>query len=201
MPRNKAVDIPHQQTTDHRIPRIPQPATAPAPPGKELVSVLSSQADDRDLGLAYAKLAESGDEFATTRGLELLQSAQAKSQNDSALLAGLGFLLKKQGKDEEAIRAFKKSLESDTQNSWAAANLGVLYKKTGETDRALALWEEVFSRTPFYAGLNLSALDCSLGRRSQALAVLNRMLEFDPDSIEIRRRLSEVQNCGDKSAR
>jgi hypothetical protein len=195
MPRNKAVDIPHQQTTDHRIPRIPQLATAPAPPGKELVSVLSLQADDRDLGLAYAKLAESGNEFATTRGLQLLQSAQAKNPDDSALLAGLAFLLKKQGKDEEAIRIFQKSLEADPQNSWAAANLGVLYKKTGQTDRALALWEEVFSRTPFYAGLNLSALDCSLGRRSQALAVLNRMLEFDPDSIEIRRRLSEVQSC------
>jgi tetratricopeptide (TPR) repeat protein len=90
---------------------------------------------------------------------------------------------------------FRKSLESDPQNSWASANLGVLYKKFGETDRALALWEEVFSRTPFYAGLNLSALDCSLGRRSQALAVLKRMIEFDPDSIEIRRRLSEVESC------
>jgi len=195
MPRNKAVDIPHQQTTDHRIPRIPQPATGPAPLGRELVSVLTSQPDDRDLGLAYAKLAESGDEFATARGLQLLQSAQAKSPNDSALLAGLAFLLKKQGKDDAAIHIFRKSLESDPQNSWAAANLGVLYKKIGETDRALALWEEVFSRTPFYAGLNLSALDCSLGRRSQALAVLKRMIEFDPDSIEIRRRLSEVESC------
>jgi tetratricopeptide (TPR) repeat protein len=104
-------------------------------------------------------------------------------------------LLKKQGKDDEAIRTFRKSLEFDPQNSWAAANLGVLYKKIGETNRVLALWEEVFSRTPFYAGLNLSALDCSLGRRSQALAVLNRMIEFDPDSIEIRRRLSEVDSC------
>ena len=196
MPRNKAVDIPHQQTTDHRIPRIPQPATGPAPLGRELVSVLTSQPDDRDLGLAYAKLAESGDEFATARGLELLQSAQAKSPNDSALLAGLAYLLKKQGKDDAAIHIFRKSLESDPQNSWAAANLGVLYKKIGETNRALALWEEVFSRTPFYAGLNLSALDCSLGRRSQALAVLKRMIEFDPDSIEIRRRLSEVEGCG-----
>lgn len=195
MPRNKSVDIPHQQTTDHRIPRIPQPATTPGLLGRELVSVLTSQPDDRDLGLAYAKLAESGDEFATTRGLQLLQAAQTKSPNDAALLAGLAYLLKKQGKDAEAIRIFKKSLASDPQNSWAAANLGVLYKKIGETDRALALWEEVFSRTPFYAGLNLSALDCSLGRRSQALAVLKRMLEFDPDSIEIRRRLSEVESC------
>jgi hypothetical protein len=150
MPRNKAVDIPHQQTTDHRIPRIPQPTTGPAPLGRELVSVLTSQPDDRDLGLAYAKLAESGDEFAAARGLQLLQSAQAKSPNDSALLAGLAYLLKKQGKDDAAIHLFRKSLESDPQNSWAAANLGVLYKKVGETDRALALWEEVFSRTPFY---------------------------------------------------
>jgi len=195
MTRNNAVDIPHQQTTDHRIPRIPQPATAPPPLSRELVSVLTPQSDDRDLGLAYAKLAESGDESATARGLQLLQSAQAKSPNDSALLAGLAYLLKKQGKDDEAIRIFRKSLEFDPQNSWAAANLGVLYKKIGETDRALAVWEEVFSPTPFYVGLNLSALDCSLGRRTQALAVLNRMIEFDPDSIEIRRRLSEVERC------
>ena len=195
MPRNKAVDIPHQQTTDHRIPRIPEPATNPAPPGRDLIAVLSSQADDRDLGLAYAKLAESGDEFAVPRGLQLLLSAQAKSPNDSALLAGLAYLLKKQGKDDEAIRIFRKSLESDPQNSWAAANLGALYRKMGESDRALALWEEIFRRTPFYAGLNLSALDCSLGRRSQAQAVLERMLEFDPDSIEIRRRLIEVESC------
>jgi tetratricopeptide (TPR) repeat protein len=200
MPRNKAIDIPHQQTTDHRIPRIPDPAAGPVPSGRELVSVLTSQADDRDLGLAYAKVAESGDEFATVRGLQLLQSAQAKSANDSDLLAGLAYLLKKLGKDDEAIHTFRKSLESDPTNSWAAANLGVLYKKIGETDRALALWEEVFSRTPFYAGLNLNALDCSLGRRSQALAVLNRMIEFDPDSIEIRRRLSEVESCKDKTA-
>jgi len=195
MPRNKATDIPHQQTTDYRIPRIPEPATGPAPSSRELVSVLTSQADDRDLGLAYEKVAEQGDEFATMRGLQLLQSAQAKSPNDSALLAGLGYLLKTMGKDEEAIKILRKSLESDPNNSWAAANLGILYKKIGDTDRALALWEEIFLRTPFYAGLNLSALDCSLGRRSQAQAVLNRMLEFDPDSLELRRRVSEVKSC------
>src|SRR5216684_3608973 len=195
MPRNKATDIPHQQTTDHRIPRIPDLATEPVPSGRELVSVLTSQADDRDLGLAYAKVAEHGDEFATMRGLQLLQSAQAKTPNDSALLAGLGYLLKTMGKDEEAIKILRKSLESDPNNSWAAANLGILYKKIGDTDRALALWEEIFLRTPFYAGLNLSALDCSLGRRSQAQAVLNRMLEFDPDSLELRRRVSEVKSC------
>jgi len=168
---------------------------APTSVGRELVSVLTPEPSDRDLGLAYEKLAETGDEFATVRGLQLLQSASAMNPNDSALLAGLGYLLKKQGKDDEAIRAFRKSLELDPENSWAAANLGVLYKKAGETDRALALWEEVFSRTPFYAGLNLSALDCSLGRRMQALEALNRMLEFDPDSIEIRRQLSEVERC------
>jgi tetratricopeptide (TPR) repeat protein len=201
MPRNKATDIPHQQTTDHRIPRIPEPATGPAPSSRELVSVLTLQADDRDLGLAYEKVAEQGDEFATMRGLQLLQSAQAKSPNDSALLAGLGYLLKTMGKDEEAIRTLRKSLESDPNNSWAAANLGVLYKKIGDTDRALALWEEIFLRTPFYAGLNLSALDCSLGRRSQAQAVLNRMLEFDPDSLELRRRLSEVKSCRNERAK
>ena len=200
MPRNKAIDIPHQQTTDHRIPRIPDPATGPVPSGRELVSVLTSQADDRDLGLAYAKVAERGDEFATMRGLQLLQSAQAKSPNDSALLAGLAYLLKRQGKDDEAIQAFKRSLESDPNNSWAAANLGVLYKKMGETDRAVAIWEEVFVRSPSYAGLNLSALYCALGRRSQALAVLKRMLEFDPDSMELRRRLKEAEHCGDKPA-
>ena len=105
------------------------------------------------------------------------------------------------GKDEEAIKILRKSLESDPNNSWAAANLGVLYKKIGDTDRALALWEGIFPRTPFYAGLNLSALDCSLGRRSQAQAVLNRMLEFDPDSLELRRRLSEVKSCRDEPAK
>jgi len=201
MPRNKATDIPHQQTTDHRIPRIPEPAAGPGPSSRELVSVLTSQADARDLGLAYEKVAEQGDEFATMRGLQLLQSAQAKSPNDSALLAGLGYLLKTMGKDEEAIKILRKSLESDPNNSWAAANLGILYKKIGDTDRALALWEEIFLRTPFYAGLNLSALDCSLGRRSQAQAVLNRMLEFDPDSLELRRRLSEVKSCRNERAK
>ena len=201
MPRNKAVDIPHQQTTDHRIPRIPYSATSPAPPGRELVPVLTPQVDDRDFGLAYAKLAENGDEFATLRGLQLLQSALPKNPNDSSLLAGLAFLLKRQGQDEEAIRIFRKSLESDPRNSWAAANLGVLYKKRGDPGRALALWEEVFLRSPFYAGLNLSSLDCSLGRLSQARAVLQRMLEFDPDSIEIRRRLSELNSCSAKSAK
>jgi hypothetical protein len=72
--------------------------------------------------------------------------------------------------------------------------------KKGDNNRALALSEEVFVRTPFYVGLNLSSLDCSLGRCSQALAVLNRMLEFDPDSIEVRRRFSEVNPCGVKKA-
>jgi len=201
MPRNKATDIPHQQTTDHRIPRIPEQAAGPVPIGRELVSVLTSQADDRDLGLAYEKLAEHGDEFATMRGLQLLQSAQAKSPNDSALLAGLGYLLKTVGKDEEAIQTLRESLQADPNNSWAAANLGVLYKKIGNTDRALSLWKEIFLRTPFYAGLNLSALDCSLGRRSEARVVLNRMLEFDPDSMELRRRLGEIESCGSQPAK
>jgi len=195
MPRNPAVDIPHQQTTDHRIPRVPNPQTVSPPLGHELVSVLTLQPDERDLGLAYARIAESGDQFAAARGLQLLQSARSKSPADPALLAGLAYLLKKQGQDEEAIRTFKKCLELDPQNSWAAANLGVLYKKVGDTNRALAIWEEIFARTPFYAGLNLSSLDCTLGRRAQAKAVLNRMIEFDPDSLELRRRLSEVDTC------
>jgi len=82
MPRNKATDIPHQQTTDHEF-RVFLSRQQDSSSSRELVSVLTSQADDRDLGLAYEKVAEQGDEFATMRGLQLLQSAQAKSPNDS----------------------------------------------------------------------------------------------------------------------
>lgn len=198
MPRNRATGIPHQQTTDHRIPRIAPVAQSLPATSEELQSVLTAHPDDRDLGLAYAKVAENGDESATTRATQLLHAARAKNPRDSALLAGLGFVLKKQGHDDQAIEALKAAIEIDPQNTWAAANLGVLYKKIGQTEKALQLWEEAFRRTPSYAGLNLSDLDCALGRRQQAQTALLRMRDFDPDSLEIRRRLNRIESCGQK---
>jgi tetratricopeptide (TPR) repeat protein len=197
MPRNPAVDIPHQQATDHRIPRFPEESslTPPPPRGRELVPVLSATIEDRDLGLAYVRSVELGDDSALEPGLFLLQSAAATKPGDSPLLAGLAYLQKKRGEEAEATRNFQKALTVDPNNSWAAANLGVLYKKAGKTEQALSVWEQVFSRTPFYAGMNLSLLHCSLGRVENAKTVLMRMLEFDPDSLEIRRGLAELKHC------
>ncbi|MEQ1352419.1 MAG: tetratricopeptide repeat protein [Candidatus Acidiferrum sp.] len=195
MPRNKATGIPHQQTTDHRIPRVAPPIQSPSQPGKHLESVLTAHPDDRDLGLAYAKLAENGDEFAASRAVQLLQSARLKSPHDPALFAALGFVLKKRGLDDLAIDALKTAVEIDPNNGWAAANLGVLYMKIGQNQKALQLLEASFRRNPSYAGLNLSDLDCALGRRSQVKMVLQRLRKFDPDSLEIRRRFSEIGIC------
>ena len=76
MARPSTNDIAHEQVTDHWIRKHVNNKREPAVTSGDLESVSGGEADDRDLGLAYAQLALRGNRDAGDRALRLLQRAE-----------------------------------------------------------------------------------------------------------------------------
>src|SRR5262249_23042215 len=73
MARPPSSDIAHEQVTDHWIRRRIVNEPEQTPKTGELEAVQGTSDDDRDLGLAYAQLAESGSQEAGKRAMTLLE--------------------------------------------------------------------------------------------------------------------------------
>jgi tetratricopeptide (TPR) repeat protein len=144
-------------------------------------------ADDRDLGLAYAQMAGRGNQSAGERAMTLLRRAEHSengARHDHELHAQLGFLEQMNGKPAAAIEEYQMTLEADPYDSLAAGDLALLRAGQHQYTEASRLWKAVFDRDPAQlgAGMNLAVMECALGERAAALATLDRLLEFAPDS-------------------
>jgi tetratricopeptide (TPR) repeat protein len=85
-------------------------------------------------------------------------------------------------------------LKQDPNRTVAAANLGVIYARRGLLDRSIALWKNSWEQNPGRSeiGANLSIALCARGERQAALDTLTRVLIFDPDQHQARKRLSDL---------
>jgi hypothetical protein len=186
MPSAGTRDIAHEQVTDHRIQVRSGPSSAAAPSGP-LVSVgaesIGVEASDRDLGLAYAQLAVTGDREAATKARHLLRGAERSAGPDHELHDQLGFLNQLAGDRDAASRAYSTALAEDPDDSFAAGNLALLKAEAHDYGPAMELWERSFLEDPVQlrSGMNLALVQCGVGRREAALATLDRMLHFSPD--------------------
>lgn len=188
MPRTSTTDIAHEQVTDHRIQRYPS-ASVPAAVSDKLVAVGGMSASDRDLGLAYAQVAEHGDRQAAEQALFLLQSAEKQDPGvatDREVHTELGFLEQMSGETSAARREYEAALAADSQDSVAEGNLAFIDWHDRDYAAAMHLWQSAFSHDPaqLAAGINLAQAQCSLGQHDAALATLDRLLTFSPDSRE-----------------
>lgn len=207
MARPSSNDIAHEQITDHWIRRSISQQRPPLVVRGELVAVGGITADDRDLGLAYSQMAARGDQASGARALELLRTAEERTNGaggDHELHAQLGFLEQMNGDMKDAAAEYRKALASDGFDSIAAGDLALLSAQEHRYAEATSLWRTVFEHDPaqLEAGMNLAIMECAAGERASAEATLKRLLEFAPDNeraraMERKMRLGR-QACGEQ---
>ncbi len=202
MPTRPTSDISHEQLTDHNIQRRHDDATglrlsglggADASAASDtLVPVGDAKVGSRELGLAYAQLAQRGDRAAAMRARELLRGAEKDGQADLPVHVQLGFLEQVSGDRTRAAAEYSAALETNPYEGVALGNLAVLDAGAGRSAEAMALLRRLFRADPSQtaAGMNLAFLECRLGSPAEAARELDRMATFSPDDpqLEVFRR-------------
>jgi predicted CXXCH cytochrome family protein len=201
MPSRSTTDISHEQVTDHDIEAVPAKAKPSARSG-ELVPVGGFPSDDRTLGIAYAQMAQRGDQAAGRTALTLLTMAALAGEHDPELLVRLGFLQQVSGDVVAARASYTAVLESDPYEPAALANLAVMDAGAGRTSEAVRLLERLTDNDPSQtaAGLNLMFIDCKLGRSKEALDLSQRLLNENPDNQPLRTYLRTGDYAGERCA-
>lgn len=191
MPTRDSVDISHNQITDHNIQARPTniaPAQLPETLTYAVVPVGPFPAGDRELGLAYAQLAERGLPHASEHAIRLLSSAIRSGESDHELQARYGYLLQTTGDLRGARLAYDAALQDDPYDATALANLAVLDATSNRVSEAIRLLERLTQADPSQAsaGINLAFIECKLGQPDRALSLLGRLYAVNPDDPQIR---------------
>ena len=203
MPTRPTSDISHEQLTDHNIQRrhddegnglrlrgLGGPDASAA--SDTLVPLGNAKVGSRELGLAYAQLAQRGDRAAAMRARDLLRGAEKDGLADGPVHVQLGFLEQVSGDRTGAAAEYGAALDANPYEGVALGNLAVLDAGAGRSGEAVALLRRLFQADPSQtaAGLNLAFLVCRLGSPAEAARELDRLAEFSPDDpqIEVFRR-------------
>ncbi len=194
MPRRGTTDITHEQTVDHNIEARPvEEERRRAGTGDVLVGVPvgGRVGGDRELGLAYAQMAQRGDTAAGERALPLLRAAAGAvgAGEDAVLHMNLGYLEQRAGRAEAARAEYVAAVRADPYEAGALGNLGVLDAASGRLVEAVRVLDRLVVADPGQtaAGLNLAFIECSAGRVGEARALVGRLLEWAPDAEGVRR--------------
>lgn len=194
MPTRPTSDISHEQLTDHNIQRTHDSGTPlrlsglrSENAGATMVPVGGAKVGSRELGLAYAQLAQRGDREAAMRARGLLREAEKNGQADVPVHVQLGFLEQVSGEPARAFAEYGAALEGNPFESAALGNLAVLDAGTGRAADAVTLLRRLFRADPSQtaAGLNLAFLECRLGSPAEATRELDRLAEFNPDDPQL----------------
>jgi tetratricopeptide (TPR) repeat protein len=91
-------------------------------------------------------------------------------------------LLKVQGREEEAIKLLQQVQRQDPTLAHTWFNLGIYYKRQGDTRRAITQFEGMLARTPdeAIAHYQLGTLYKQMNRRNEAQAQFEKAAELDP---------------------
>ncbi len=210
MPRLASEDIAHEQVTDHRIQIVDIASRSHLETSQNLresgalVPIGDEKATDRELGLAYAQMAQRGDRQSGETALKLLRKAEALetiTAKDAELHTELGFLEQESGDIHASDREYRAALVADPDDGTARGDMAVLFAGTGDYVTAVRLWQRVFDSDPAQAaaGYNLALGQCRLGRKEDAQATLKRLLSFAPDDQPARALATAlaggVQSC------
>ena len=119
------------------------------------------------------------------------QDAEARALYEKALalqpdfpeaLNNLGLLLGRAGELAGAERYFRDALARRAEYGEAANNLALVLVARGDADGAVRLLEEFLSRVPRFesAYITLAKIHFNANRPAEGLAVLNRLLQYNP---------------------
>ena len=188
MPARLSTDISHNQVTDHDIEVYPNTQVRDVGTSTDLVAVGPFEAGDREIGLAYAQLAERGMPHASENALRHLTLATQSGQSDHELEARLGYLLQTSGETQKARAAYTAALQDDPYDPTALANLAVLDASSGRLPEAIHLLERLTQADPSQtaAGLNLAFIECRLQKPASASNLLDRLSALNPDDPQLR---------------
>ena len=212
MPANLSTDVAHTEVTDHRIPRRPNSGpvleNALAQPSSALPRLApfpaspATEHDDRDMALAWATMAGSGNEAVLKQAEQLLRKAAQESPKDPAVLSSLAYVEQRRGATSDARELYQKALAQDPNLLDAATNLGVIEANSGHLREAVTLWEGAFARAPGRSaiGMNIARAFCSAGKLDQARDFTLRVLQFNPDLDSAKKLLNGLNavppKCG-----
>jgi len=205
MPTREPTDISHEQATDHDIQR--QTSTTVSTlrlrnlvESDELLPVGNVSAGDRELGLAYAQLAEHGNQEAREKAAHLLRKAEIGGASDAQLHTQLGFIEQISGDKTRAREEYTDALMEDPYEATALGNLAVLDAASGGTADAINLLQRVVDADPSQtaAGLNLAFIECNLGGKKKALDILMRLSRINTDDPTLRKFLVSGAYAGER---
>jgi len=94
-----------------------------------------------------------------------------------------------QGALEEAVRYYKKAIQTDPKCVDAYLHLGDYYRDQKKFPKAIEIWEGVAERTPEYAFLTYKRLASSyyeLGRYEEMEGIYQQNIERDPGDLQTR---------------
>jgi predicted CXXCH cytochrome family protein len=193
MPRRPTTDVQHAAITDHRIQRRPAAATSSSESEVRAVTVWRTPPAEfagRDLALAEV-FAGASKNNVTLRDdgfhmLEALPAAQRDSDAD-VLSALEGWDLQRQNTGE-AMRLGRRVVELRPQSATAAMNLGIVLKRSGDTAEAERQLDRAIALDPSLkqAYGELATLYATERRSSDAIAVMDRYLKWNPQDILFR---------------
>ena len=191
MPARQAYDSGHSAFTDHRIARRPeQPG-----PTEELWKLRAWREPKgplarRNLGLAYARLAESGrSPLQANESLRNLVPAMREfPETDIAIPHALGRIFLGRGNSELAVELFNHVVRMEPRNPIWRQSLADGLAARGDTDGAIAALKRAIESDPLLESSYriLATIHASAGNRSLAAKTWDRYRERVPDSIYAR---------------
>ena len=205
MPGTGARNVLHVAWTDHRIRRVPE-VKAHEPPldqKGELTPIFSPHPSERDQAMAEYQALMDGDRFREPVVWERLNSQRNELTNDKDALDALGNMEAERGKMKEAENEFRRVLELDRHDLTALSNLGVLLAKEGHLGESEILLQQAFDRNQDISGLamNLARVQCITGHAAAARNTLSTALIYCPNLTDMRRLLTQLDNCSAGSAK
>jgi Flp pilus assembly protein TadD len=110
----------------------------------------------------------------------VVTSTREREALDQAIVRGSELL--KQGKLEQAQRAYQHALELDPENTKVLALLGLSYFRANKFDDARPIYEDLVQRAPTDAShrLNLGLVYLKLAQGDLAIAALEASRALDP---------------------
>lgn len=192
MPRLTPDDIPHSASTDHRIVRRPAPLPKPENVKVEIAAWQEPPAEFRARDLALAELVIGG-----TNGLQSLRESGVKlvealpqrdKENDPAVLSSLVSIGLQRRELEQAVAFARRAIDLQPDSGFASLNLALALQNSGDDAGAERQLLHTIELDPSLQGAwtNLAFLYQRQGRQADKIALLDRYLRWNPQSIWFR---------------
>jgi predicted CXXCH cytochrome family protein len=198
MPRLAADDIPHTASTDHRILRRPEPPDSGnfSPDALVAWSEPPAQFKDRDLALADLLVSvKYRSNVLRDSGSKLLNGIViARDEKDSTLLSALAGNALERKNQEQGVALARQAVESAPDSGHAALILAIALRQSGDAAGAEREYRHATELDPSskQAWIELAMLYGSQGRMDDVMAVFDRYLAWNPQSILFRQQKAKL---------